>query len=588
MIRSHMKLKAAGICCVAAMTLVAFGQNPVQPQYQTAGPYNAQSAPPAGQQQPLLSPDQLDNLVAPIALYPDDLLSEVLAASTYPLEVVEAWQWMQANPNLKGQALIDAAKQQDWDPSVQGLVAFPDVLQQMNRDVRWTTDLGNAFLAQQADVMSAVQSMRARAEQAGKLRSTAQENVNTVYQDGQSAITIAPTDPQVVYVPEYDPVYIWGPPVYGYYPYLWYPPVYVGIGWGPGIFLGSYFGGFVGFGGWGWGCNWFGGGLFLNAGFFTHYGFRGYGGWDRDFRGRVGWQHDPGHRMGVAYANRGVSQRFAGGSRPSFARSEARSGFGPQRQAARSNFSDGGNQGGRTFGGSNAGARAPQPQGGRSFSNAPRNSGSVAGNAFRGGNANSGQRFSSAPRAPQQNSRSFSNGGNSAQGRSFPAAPRAQQNGSRGFSGSPAQRSFGGSSAPAAPASRGFSAPNRGSSSPAPSRNFSAPAPNRNFSAPAPNRGFSSPAPSRSFSAPAPNRNFSAPAPNRSFSAPAPNRSFSAPAPSRSFSAPSRSFSAPRSSGGGGFSAPRSSGGGGGFRGGGGGGGSHGGGGGGGSHGGRR
>ena len=118
---------------------------------------------------PLLSPDQLDNLVAPIALYPDPLLGQVLAASTYPLEIVEAQQWLQQNSNLQGAQLMDAAKQQNWDPSVQALVAFPDALSLLSNDIRWTTDLGNAFLAQQADVMSAVQRMRARAQANGKL-----------------------------------------------------------------------------------------------------------------------------------------------------------------------------------------------------------------------------------------------------------------------------------------------------------------------------------------------------------------------------------------------------------------------------------
>ena len=114
----------------------------------------------AQQAPPLLSPDQLDNLVAPVALYPDPLLGQVLAASTYPLEITEAQQWLQRNRNLQGTQLVDAAKQQNWDPSVQALVAFPDALNLLSNDIRWTTDLGNAFLAQQADVMSAVQAMR--------------------------------------------------------------------------------------------------------------------------------------------------------------------------------------------------------------------------------------------------------------------------------------------------------------------------------------------------------------------------------------------------------------------------------------------
>jgi len=278
-----------------------------------------QNAPQQPQQTgPLLSPDQLDNLVAPIALYPDPLLSQVLAASTYPLEVVEAQQWVQHNTNLQGQQLMDAAKQQNWDPSVQALVALPDALHLLSSDVRWTTDLGNAFLAQQNDVMNAVQRMRARARSNGKLNSTQQQVVTTENQGGQSAIEIQPADPQVVYVPVYNPAYVWGPPAWGVYPSLWYPGFGFGFGFGPGIYIGSFFPGWGGWGGWGWGCGWFGGGLFLNVGFFNHYGFHGGfgGGFGRGFggrnfgAGRVAWNHDPAHRMGVAYSNRAVASRF--------------------------------------------------------------------------------------------------------------------------------------------------------------------------------------------------------------------------------------------------------------------------------------
>src|SRR5579862_7177500 len=146
------------------------------------------------------SPQQLSNLVAPVALYPDMLLSEVLAASTYPLELVQAEQWVRSNPGLQGRALVEAAKQQNWDPSVQALVAFPDVLQLLTRDIQWTTDLGNAFLAQQAGVMDAIQQLRAEARANGRLRDTAQQRV-ILDQGGaeQGAIEIQPTDPQVVY-----------------------------------------------------------------------------------------------------------------------------------------------------------------------------------------------------------------------------------------------------------------------------------------------------------------------------------------------------------------------------------------------------
>jgi uncharacterized protein DUF3300 len=271
------------------------------------GDQPADQAPPA---QPL-SPDQLDNLVAPIALYPDNLLSQILAASTYPLEIVEAQQWLQQNRNLKGPQLLDAAKDQNWDPSVQALVVFPDVLTRLNQDVRWTTDLGNAFLAQEADVMSAVQRMRGKAQGNGKLKSTPQETVSTQTQNGQSAITIEPPDPQIVYVPYYDPAYIWGPPPFGYYPPLIYPGIDVGFTFWPGIPIGVYFGGFGIWGGfgWGWGPNWFGGTIIANNFFFHRFGFREYHGFGP---GGV-WAHNPAHRLGVPYANRDVANRFRGG-----------------------------------------------------------------------------------------------------------------------------------------------------------------------------------------------------------------------------------------------------------------------------------
>ncbi len=241
-----------------------------------------------------LAPQQLDNLVAPLALYPDPLLSQVLVASTYPLEVVEAYQWLQQNRSLTGTALMDAAKTQNWDPSVQALVAFPDVLTRLNQDVRWTTDLGNAFLGQQPDVMAAVQRLRARAQANGKLQTTPQETVTTQDQNGQAAISIQPADPQVIYVPTYDPTYVWGAPAYGYYPSLFYPSY--GFGFGFGIPIGGFFAGWPGWGfgfGWGWGFNWFGGGLFVNSGFFNHYGYHlGGAGFRGGFAGNRAWAHD--------------------------------------------------------------------------------------------------------------------------------------------------------------------------------------------------------------------------------------------------------------------------------------------------------
>jgi Protein of unknown function (DUF3300) len=291
---------AAGSFAAVLLASLLLGQQPAPP---------ADGAPPAEQR---LSEPQLDDLVAPIALYPDNLLSQILVASTYPLEVVEAQQWLQQNRSFAGQKLVDAAQRQNWDPSVQALVVFPDVLARLNQDIRWTTDLGNAFLAQQPDVMAAVQQLRARAQANGKLNSGPQENVTTQSQNGQSAIQIMPPDPGTVYVPNYNPEWVWGPPPYGYYPPLLYPPLGVGFGFFPGIDLGFYFGGGWGLWGgygWGWGPNWFGGGIFLNAGFFHRFGFRDF---HPGFGGSNVWAHDSAHRLGVPYANRAVANRFGG------------------------------------------------------------------------------------------------------------------------------------------------------------------------------------------------------------------------------------------------------------------------------------
>ncbi|MGA2275009.1 MAG: DUF3300 domain-containing protein [Bryobacteraceae bacterium] len=305
--------RAVPVACVLAMTgfgTVALAQGPATspPPGQAQAPTNA----------PALAPQQLENLVSPIALYPDPLLGQVLAASTYPVELVEAQQWLQSHSDLQGQQLMDAARQQNWDASVQAMVALPDVLAKLTQNIQWTTDLGNAFLAQPADVMHAVQRLRSRAQANGRLRSTPQETVTTENQGDQAAIEIQPANPQVIYVPTYDPAYIWGPPVWGYYPPLFYPGF--GFGFWPGIDIGFFFGGWGwggwGWGAWGWGPNWFGGGLFVNAGFFGHYGFHGYG-FGGGFRGRTAWMHDPSHRMGVAYSNSRLNARYGAASQAS-------------------------------------------------------------------------------------------------------------------------------------------------------------------------------------------------------------------------------------------------------------------------------
>jgi hypothetical protein len=297
-------------CCLygAKVLVASFLLHAAAAQYRPPNP------PPAGAQPGTrLSSQQLDDLVAPIALYPDPVVGEMLAASTYPMEIAEADQWVRDHPHWKPSKLMDEAKKQPWDPSVQGLAAFPDVLARLAQDINWTTQLGNAFLAQQADLMQAVQHMRAEAKAKGTLHSTPQETVTTQNQDGHTAIAIEPANPDVWYVPNYNPAYVWGPPAWGAYPPLFYPGIDMGLGWYPGIDLALYFGGWGGWGwgGWGWAPDWYGGNIFIDHSFFHRYGFRGMPG--EGPLGRSVWMHNPDHRLGVPYANREVAGRFARG-----------------------------------------------------------------------------------------------------------------------------------------------------------------------------------------------------------------------------------------------------------------------------------
>jgi hypothetical protein len=204
------------------------------------------------------SADDLDQLVAPIALYPDALIAQVLAASTYPTQVVEADRWIQQNSNLKGQPLAEAVDQRSWDPSVKALTQFPSVLAMMDRNLAWTSALGEAYASQSPSVLAAIQVMRGRAQQAGYLESTPQESVTD---DGQT-IVIEPASPDVVYVPEYDPWVVYGAPIALY-------PGWTGVvGYAPGVYFGVGVGiGFLAGFGWGW-----------------HH-------WDADWHGRSVWFH---------------------------------------------------------------------------------------------------------------------------------------------------------------------------------------------------------------------------------------------------------------------------------------------------------
>src|SRR5947209_16773931 len=270
-----------------------------------------------------LAPQELDSLVAPIALYPDPLLAQTLAASTYPLEVVQLQQWMNNNKNLQGKALADAVAKQPWDPSIQSLVEFPDVVQRMAGNIQWTTDLGNAFLAQQSDVRDAAQRMRAKAQGTGNLKTTAQSVVQTeTVPSGKQVIKIEQVNPEVVYVPSYDPTVVYGPapPAYPYYPYTY--PGYVpgtALAWGAGIAIGAATWGAWGGGGWGWNC---GGGhgdvnVNVNNKYVNNYNKNVNKNFNQaNFNKQGGaWQHNPQHRGNAPYGNRQTANKYGGTTR---------------------------------------------------------------------------------------------------------------------------------------------------------------------------------------------------------------------------------------------------------------------------------
>jgi hypothetical protein len=252
-------------------------------------------------------PEEIEALVAPIALYPDDLLSQVLMASTYPLEVVQAARWVKANPNVKGDAAVKAVESQSWDVSVKSLVAFPQVLEPMSEKLDWTQKLGDAFLADQKSVLDAVQRLRKRAEDAGNLKSNEQQKVIVQQEAQQTIIQVVPADPQVIYVPAYNPtvVYgVWGYPAYP--PYYWAPPPYYypggafvrGFAWGAGVAASwAIFGN----------CNWRGGDVNVNVNRAVNID-RNYNRTNVRTGGR--WQHDASHRKGVAYRDTASRERY--------------------------------------------------------------------------------------------------------------------------------------------------------------------------------------------------------------------------------------------------------------------------------------
>jgi len=285
MLRCRRALLALAIILASPFAAIAQG---------TGTPQTA--APPPAPEESLLKPEQLEALVAPIALYPDALLANMLAAATYPLEVVTAARWVKDHKNLKGDQLKAEVDKQSWDDSVKALTSTPSVLDMMNDKLDWTKSLGDAVLAQQPDVMDAIQRLRAKAQANNKLTSTKEQKVTVQKVENKQVIMIEPTDPNAMYVPYYEPSV-----VYGTWPYADYPPYYFGypsyIGAGV-IAAGLAFGTAWAIGRWGnyWGggCNWGNNNFFINR------------------SNNINWSHNVNHRQGVRYNNARVEQRFGG------------------------------------------------------------------------------------------------------------------------------------------------------------------------------------------------------------------------------------------------------------------------------------
>jgi hypothetical protein len=278
--------KVLGWLLSFALVFTAWPQTTMLAQDQQSSPPS-----PQGPEYATKTPEQLQQLVAPIALYPDSLVAQILSAATFPEQVVEADRWVQGHPDLKGEALGHAVDQMNWDPSVKALTAFPSVLGNMDKNISWTSALGDAYYNQQQDVMDAVQVMRRQAEQAGNLKTTPQQVVTSQ----GSTIVIQPATPDVVYVPAYNPWIVYGPPIVewpGWYPYpgIWYGGPYLSFGPGFGI---GYFEGF----GWGW----------------PHWGF--------DWHNRyVLFHHDRYYSRSNTFYNRNVYYRGGHGGPEAFSR----------------------------------------------------------------------------------------------------------------------------------------------------------------------------------------------------------------------------------------------------------------------------
>lgn len=260
----------------------------------------AQAAQAASAEGKTFSQQDLDTILAPVALYPDALLAQILMASTYPLEVVEAARWAKANPSVKDKALQDAMEKQSWDPSVKALTAVPQVLELMSEKIDWMQKLGDAFLADQKEVMATVQGLRAKAASAGNLKSSPEVAVKTEQVENKTVYVIEPAKPEVVYVPTYNPATVYGSWWYPYPPYSMYPPGYAyapGLAFATGVVVGAAI----------WGnMNWGGNNVNINV--------NKYNNFNKTNIQNNNFNHNAANRKGVAYKDQGVANKYNRGA----------------------------------------------------------------------------------------------------------------------------------------------------------------------------------------------------------------------------------------------------------------------------------
>ncbi|HXX36228.1 MAG TPA: DUF3300 domain-containing protein [Thermodesulfobacteriota bacterium] len=309
--------------------------------------------------------EELDQMLAPIALYPDDLLAQILMASTYPLEIVLAARWAKQNKDLKGDALTEALEKQDWDPSVKSLVNFPDVLDRMSENSQWTQKLGDALLAQEKQVMDTIQMLRRKAQEAGNLKDNPQQKVVVE----QETIVIQSTNPEVIYVPSYDPAVVYGgwwwpafPPPLPFFPFFPYatPYAYGAMAFGMGLATSAAWG-------YAWGnCNWGGGDIAINNSKNMNINKnidRGKYARQQPAGGQGKWQHDASHRKGASYRDNKTGQKYGRGSSSNAIQS--REAFRGRAEQGRQDLSRGGGDRGSFDRGGRGGQATASQRGGR-------------------------------------------------------------------------------------------------------------------------------------------------------------------------------------------------------------------------------